>query len=71
MHHHRGNPPLLSFPGSEASMVYTLISGPIVNTFFPCSPKDMVYTIAFRCRVTDPAKRSGTLVVYTPFLSLA
>ena len=28
----------LSFAGSEASMVYTLLSGPIVKTLFPFFP---------------------------------
>ena len=44
MHHHRGNPPFFSFSGSEASMVYTLLSRPMVYTLFPCFPRSMVYT---------------------------
>ena len=34
-------------------MVYTLLSGPMVYTLFPCFPKKMVYTIAFFCSVTS------------------
>ena len=38
---------LFSFSGSEASMVYTLLSGPMVYTLFPCFAQEMVvYTIA-------------------------
>ena len=37
-----------SFSGSEAAMVYTLLSRPMVYTPFPCFPQDVVYTIAFR-----------------------
>ena len=29
------------------SMVYTLLSGPMVYTLFPCFPRKLVYTIAF------------------------
>ena len=40
------------------SVVYTLLSGPMVYTLFPCFPRTMVYTIAFlalwpRGRATD------------------
>ena len=52
IHHHRGNPPF-SFSESEASMVFALLSGPMVYTLFPCYPKDMVYTIALFCSVTS------------------
>ena len=38
---------LFSFSGSETSMVYTLLSGPVVYTLFPSFPRKMVYTIAF------------------------
>ena len=35
-------------------MVYTLLSGPMVYTVFPCFPKEMVYTtIAFFVSVTS------------------
>ena len=34
-------------------MVYTLLSGPMVYTLFPCFPRKMVYTIAFFCSVTS------------------
>ena len=37
---------LFSFSGSEALMVYTLLSGPMVYTLFRF-PRKMVYTIAF------------------------
>ena len=40
-------PSFFSFSGSEASMVYTLLSGPMVYTLFPCYPRKMVYTTAF------------------------
>ena len=42
-----------SFSGSEASMVYALLSGPMVYTLFPCFPRKMVYTISFFCSVTS------------------
>ena len=48
-----------AFSGSEASMVYTLLSGPMVYTLFPCFRKEMVYT---RMR-----KEGATMVVYTLF----
>ena len=53
-------------------MVYTLLSGPMVYTLFPCFPRKMVYTIAFfalrpRGRATDREKRGPTVVVYTLF----
>ena len=38
IHHHRGNPPF-SFSGSEASVVYALLSGPIVYTLFHYFPQ--------------------------------
>ena len=34
------------FYNVEASVVYTLLSGPMVYTLFPCFHKDMLYTIA-------------------------
>ena len=40
-------PSFFPFSGSEASMVYTLLSGPMVYTLFPCFPRKMVYNIAF------------------------
>ena len=51
------------------SMVYTLLSGPMVYTLFPCFPRKMVYTIAFfalwaRGWATDREKRGATVVVY-------
>ena len=54
------------------SMVYTLLSGPMVYTLFPCFPRKRVYTIAFFAlrpwgRVTDREKRGSTVVVYTLF----
>ena len=54
------------------SMVYTLLSGPMVYTLFPCFPRKMVYTTAFfalwpRGRVTAREKRGATVVVYTLF----
>ena len=42
-----------SFSGSKASLVYTLLSGPMVHTLFPCFPKGVVYTIAFFFSVTS------------------
>ena len=49
------------------SMVYTLLSGPMVYTLFSCFPRKMVYTIAFfalwpRGRATDQEKRGPTVV---------
>ena len=45
------------------SMVYTLLSGPMVYTCFPCFPRKMVCTIAFFCSVTsgsgDRPKKEG------------
>ena len=38
---------LFSFSGSEASMVYTLLSGPMAYTSLLCFPRKMVYAIAF------------------------
>ena len=63
---------LFFFFGVWGSMVYTLLSGPTVYTFFPCFPRKMVYTIAFlalwpRGRATDREKRGATVVVYTLF----
>ena len=54
------------------SMVYTLLSGPMVYTLFPCFPRKMVYTIACfalwpRGRATDGEKRGPAVVVYTLF----
>ena len=54
------------------SMVYTLFSGPMVYTLFPCFPRKRVYTIAFfalwpRGRATDRKRRGATVVVYTLF----
>ena len=34
-------------------MVYSLLSGPMVHTLFPCFPRKMAYTIAFFCSVTS------------------
>ena len=58
-------------------MVYTLPSGPMVYTLFPCFPKKMVYTLVFFCSVTSgsgdrPRKRGvppprDPVVVYTLF----
>ena len=52
------------------SMVYTLLSGPMVYTLFPCFPRKIVYTIAFfalwpRGQATDREKRCPTVVVHT------
>ena len=49
IHHQRGNPPLFLFLGLRPleSMVYTLLSGPMAYTLFPCFPRKMVYTIVF------------------------
>ena len=44
---------LFSVSGSEASMLYNLISGPMVYALFPCFPKDAVYAIAFFCSATS------------------
>ena len=71
IHHHRGDPPFF-FCRLWGSMVYTLLSRPMVYTLFPCFPRKMVYTIAFfalwpRGRATDREKRSPTVVVYTLF----
>ena len=33
--------------------MYTLLSGPMVYTLFPCLPRKMVYTIAFFGSVTS------------------
>ena len=38
---------LYFFSGSEASMVYALLSGPMVHTLFLCFSRKMVYTVAF------------------------
>ena len=38
---------LFSSSSSEASVVYTLLSGPMVYTLFPCFPRKRVYTIPF------------------------
>ena len=46
IHHHRGGPPFFLFR-VWGSMVYTLLSGPMVYTLFPCFPRKMVYTIVF------------------------
>ena len=53
-------------------MVYTLLSGPMAYTHFPCFPEEMVFTIAFsapspRGRATDRGRRGATVVVYTLF----
>ena len=53
--------------------MYTLPSGLVVCTLFPCLPRKMVYTIPFfalwpRGRATDREKRGATVVVYTLFL---
>ena len=40
IHYHRGHPPFFSFSGSISSMLYTLLSGPMVYTLFPCFPKE-------------------------------
>ena len=52
--------------------MYTLLSGPMVYTLFPCFPRKRVYTIAFFAlrpwgRATDREKRGSTVVVYTLF----
>ena len=55
------------------SMVYTLLSGPMVYTLFPCFPrKKRENTIAFfalrpRGRATDREKRGPTVVVFSLF----
>ena len=41
IHHHRGNRSFFLFPGLRLSMVYTLLSGPMVYTLFPCFPKEI------------------------------
>ena len=40
------NPLFFEFFGSEASMMYTLLSEPMVYTLFSCFPRKMVYTMA-------------------------
>ena len=45
-------------------MVYTLLSGPMLYTLFPCFPKEMVYTIP-RGWATVRERRGATVVVYT------
>ena len=65
-------PSFFSFSRVWGSIVYTLFSGPMVYTLFPCFPRKMVYTIAFfalwaRGRATDREKRGATVVVYTLF----
>ena len=57
------------FFGVWGSLVYTLFSGPMVYTLFPCFPKAMVHTIIFfalrpRRRATDRERRGATMVVY-------
>ena len=44
---------LLSFSGSEAFMVYILLSGRMVYTLFPCFPGKMVSIIVFLFSVTS------------------
>ena len=34
-------------------MVYTLLSGPMVYTLFPCFPRKMAYTVVFFCSVAS------------------
>ena len=51
-HHHRRNHPLFFFE-VWGSMVYTTLSGPMAYTLFPCSLREMVYTIALFCSVTS------------------
>ena len=63
---------LFVFPGLWGSMVYSILSGPMVYTLFPCFPRKMVYTIACfalwpRGRATDRERRGATVVVYTRF----
>ena len=50
--------------------MYTLLSGLVVYTLFPCFPRKTVYTIAFfalrpQGRATDREKRGATVVVCT------
>ena len=52
--------------------MYTLLSGPMVYTLFPCFPRKRVYTIAFFAlrpwgRATDREQRGSTVVAYTLF----
>ena len=42
IHRHRGDPPFFFFR-VWSSMVYTLLSGPMVYTLFSCFPRKMVY----------------------------
>ena len=53
-------------------MVYTLLSGPMVYTLFPCFPRKMVYRIHHSffllCDLaTDRERRGAAVVVHTPF----
>ena len=52
IHHHPGSSSF-SFSGSETSMVYTFLSGPMVYILSPCLSKEMVYAIASFCSVTS------------------
>ena len=70
IHHHRGV--LFFLFRVWGSIVYTLLSGPMVYTLFPFFPRKRVYTIAFfalwpRGRATDREKRAAAVVVYSLF----
>ena len=65
---------LFPFSGSEASRVYTLLSGPMVYAPFPFFPMKMAYTIVFfalwpRGRATDRERR-GDMVSFPLVLGI-
>ena len=62
--------PSLFFSGSEASLDYTRLCGPMLNTFFTCFPKEMVHTIVFSAgdRPREEECHGGGGIFFSPAL---